>query len=73
MSKVDTHSSIPLPTDTAGGPMPTPAEDADVAPTVSRYGSGNETYAALVWRRFRRSTMGVIGLVLVVLLIFVLG
>ncbi len=66
MTKVDTHSSIPLPTDVAGGPAPTPAEEADVAPAttlpegadvapvVSRYGSGNESYAALVWRRFRR-------------------
>jgi peptide/nickel transport system permease protein len=65
----DTHSSIPLPTDVAGGPTPTPAEEADVAPT--RYGSGNETYGALVWRRFRRSTMGMIGLVLVVMLLVV--
>jgi peptide/nickel transport system permease protein len=71
MTKVDTHSSIPLPADAAGGPAPTPAEEADVAPVVSRYGSGNETYAALVWRRFKRSVMGVIGLVLVALLIFV--
>src|SRR5690606_21645599 len=65
MSRTDIHSSIPLPTDIAAGPQTTPAEEADVAPTVSRYGSGNETYGALVWRRFRRSTMGMIGLVLV--------
>ena len=37
-------------------------------PRVSPF-QGNETYATLVWRRFRRSTMGMIGLVLVVALI----
>jgi len=46
-----------------------PAEDA--APAVTRFGTGNEGYATLVWRRFRRSTMGMIGLVLVVLLLVV--
>ena len=71
MSKVDTHASIPLPPDAAGGPMPTPAEEADITPVVTRFGSGNETYATLVWRRFRRSTMGMIGLVLVGLLLVV--
>ncbi|KRA50365.1 ABC transporter permease [Devosia sp. Root635] len=49
--------------------MPTGAEDA--APVLTRYGSGNEGYATLVWRRFRRSSMGMIGLVLVVLLLVV--
>lgn len=45
-------------------------ETAAPAPAVSaRFAYGNETYAALVWRRFRRSTMGMIGLVLVVALI----
>jgi peptide/nickel transport system permease protein len=71
MSPKDTHSSIPLPPDAAGGPAPTPAEEADTTPVLTRYGSGNETYAALVWRRFRRSTMGMIGLVLVVTLLVV--
>lgn len=71
MSRTDTHSSIPLPSDPAGGPAPTPAEEADAAPVVSRFASGNETYAALVWRRFRRSTMGMIGLVLVMILLVV--
>ena len=69
MSRTDTHSSIPLPTDVAGGPQPTPAEESDVAPVVGRHGSGNETYATLVWRRFRRSPMGMIGLVLVAALL----
>lgn len=74
MSKTtDTHSSIPLPTDVSGGAMPTPAQEADVppAPTIGRFGAGNEGYATLVWRRFRRSTMGMIGLVLVVLMLVV--
>jgi peptide/nickel transport system permease protein len=36
-----------------------------------RFVHGNDTYLTLVWRRFRRSLMGMIGLVLVVLLIVV--
>ncbi|QDZ11082.1 ABC transporter permease [Devosia ginsengisoli] len=71
MTDLDTRSSIPLPSDAAGGPMPTGAEEADTAPTVTRFGTGNEGYATLVWRRFRRSTMGMIGLVLVVLLLVI--
>lgn len=71
MTDLDTRSSIPLPSDAAGGPMPTDAEEADTAPTVTRFGTGNEGYATLVWRRFRRSTMGMIGLVLVVLLLVI--
>jgi peptide/nickel transport system permease protein len=71
MSTVDTRSSIPLPPD-AGGPMPTPAEEADNPPVVlSRFGSGNEGYATLVWRRFKRSPMGMIGLILVSLMLVV--
>jgi peptide/nickel transport system permease protein len=31
-----------------------------------RFAHGSETYATLVWRRFRRSTMGMMGLVLTV-------
>lgn len=64
-------SSIPLPPD-AAGPMPTPAEEADTPEVNSRWSStSDEGYLALVWRRFRRSTIGMIGLVLVVLLIVV--
>ncbi|MBK1794363.1 ABC transporter permease [Devosia sp. WQ 349] len=45
-------------------------ENANETPiVVSRHGSGNETYASLVWRRFRRSTMGMIGLILVCMLL----
>ncbi|WP_232846825.1 ABC transporter permease [Devosia beringensis] len=52
--------------------MPTPAEDiTEHIPPVSRYGSGSETYATLVWRRFRRSPMGMIGLILVALMLLV--
>ncbi|MCP8884345.1 ABC transporter permease [Devosia sp. XJ19-1] len=71
MTSKDTHSSVPLPTDVAAGPAPTAAVEADVPPAASRHGSGSETYATLVWRRFRRSTMGMIGLVLVVMLLVV--
>lgn len=71
MSKIDTHSSIPLPTDVSGGPMSTPAEEADVAPVATRLSGRAEGYATLVWRRFRRSTMGMIGLVLVMMLLII--
>lgn len=68
----DTRSSIPLPTDVAGGPMPTPAEEADNPKVViTRFGSGNEGYATLVWRRFKRSPMGMIGLILVAAMLIV--
>lgn len=72
MSTTDTRSSIPLPPD-AGGPMPTPAEEAGNPKVVTRFsnGSGNETYATLVWRRFKRSPMGMIGLILVALMLLV--
>jgi peptide/nickel transport system permease protein len=62
-------SSIPLPPD-AGGAMPTPAEEA-TNPVQPRFSHGNEGYATLVWRRFKRSPMGMIGLVLVGLLLVV--
>jgi peptide/nickel transport system permease protein len=67
MSDHSIESSIPLPPD-AEGPMPTPAHEAeaDKQPVVaSRFAQGNEGYFALVWRRFRRSVIGMIGLVLV--------
>jgi peptide/nickel transport system permease protein len=70
-TEIDTRSAMPLPTDVQAGPATTPTEEADVPPSVTRYGSGNETYATLVWRRFRRSTMGMIGLVLVVMLLII--
>ena len=68
----DIRTSIPLPPDAAGGPMPTPAEEADNPKVVlTRFGSGNEGYATLVWRRFKRSPMGMIGLILVVLMLVI--
>ena len=49
-----------------------PAVDTKLTGGVAasgRFVHGNETYLTLVWRRFRRSTMGMIGLVLVLALI----
>jgi peptide/nickel transport system permease protein len=65
-------SSIPLPPD-VGTAMPTPATEAhDPFGGVSaRFAHDNEGYFALVWRRFRRSTTGMIGLVLVAALLIV--
>jgi len=72
MSEIHTRSSIPLPAD-AEGPMPTPAEEpVSQEPVISaRFAQGNEGYFTLVWRRFRRSVVGMIGLVLVALMLFV--
>jgi len=67
---IKTRSSIPLPPD-AGVAAPTPAEEASTPAVSARFAGGNEGYATLVWRRFRRSVMGMIGLVLVGLLIVV--
>lgn len=68
MSDHSIDSSIPLPPD-AEGPMPTPAHESDFdkQPVVAgRFAQGNnEGYFSLVWRRFRRSVIGMIGLVLV--------
>ena len=63
MSEIHTRSSIPLPAD-AEGPMPTPAEEpVSHEPVISaRFAQGNEGYFTLVWRRFRRSIVGMIGL-----------
>ena len=72
MTKTETRSSIPLPPDAGGGPMPTSADEAiEQPPVLTRFGAGSEGYATLVWRRFRRSTMGMIGLVLVITLLVV--
>ena len=67
MSDEPIGSSIPLPPD-AEGPMPTAATEPHqpAAPVINaRFAQGNEGYFALVWRRFRRSVIGMIGLVLV--------
>jgi len=44
--------------------MLVPAETT-IEPTVTTATAGNESYQALVWRRFRRSFTGMLGLVLV--------
>lgn len=62
----------PLLTDANTDPEPTGAKDfIEHAPVLTRFGSSSEGYAMLVRRRFRRSTMGMIDLVLVVLLLVV--
>jgi peptide/nickel transport system permease protein len=60
-------SAIPLPPDPGGGAMPASAEDvSDMAPVgQGRFLTGDEGYLSLVWRRFRRSVVGMMGLVLV--------
>lgn len=70
MTDLKTHTSAePLPPDVAGGALP----GTEVTETAAseRFIRGNEGYATLVWRRFRRSPMGMIGLVLVALLLIV--
>ena len=71
MSEHRVDSAIPLPPDVGAGPMPTPAEDVSATAPVAqgRLIDRDETYYALVWRRFRRSVVGMVGLVLVVLLL----
>jgi len=66
-------SAVPLPTDVAGGPEPVGAKDTSSQPAVAqgRFVGGDEGYFALAWRRFRRSAIGMVGLVLVGLLLFV--
>ncbi|WP_412535290.1 ABC transporter permease [Mesorhizobium sp. BAC0120] len=52
--------------------LPIPTEQtAPEAPKVTRLGHGEESYSRLVWRRFRRSISGMVGLVLVALLVIV--
>jgi peptide/nickel transport system permease protein len=52
------------------GPMVSDAVPAaPVQVPKGRFAHGNDTYLALVWRRFRRSVMGMIGLVLIVMLL----
>jgi peptide/nickel transport system permease protein len=65
-------SSIPLGPD-AGTAMPTPATEAHdpLRGASARFARGNESYLSLVWRRFRRSTTGMIGLILVAALLIV--
>lgn len=72
MSTHKSNSTIPLPPD-AGTDTVTPATEVqeDDNLTVGRFSNTSESYATLVWRRFRRSTMGMIGLVLVAALLVI--
>ena len=58
---------------TTAEPGPRSAELATPSPAnaaaTARFAHGNESYRALVWRRFRRSVMGMTGLILVTFLI----
>lgn len=65
----DTIISPPLPSDAGIGSAPGPRVEEDAEAVLDRLADRNEGYARLVWRRFRRSTMGMIGLVLVILLL----
>lgn len=66
-------SSVPLPADAAAGPALIGSKDASAQPGVAqgRFVGDDEGYFALAWRRFRRSAIGMLGLVLVTLLIVV--
>src|SRR5688572_15270071 len=50
-------------------PIPIPAEPADAR--ITTVATESQSYFALVWRRFRRSVPGMIGLVMVALLLVV--
>lgn len=71
MTNHQVDSAIPLPPDVGGGPMPTGVDDVSSEPAVvqGRIIDRDEGYYALVWRRFRRSIIGMIGLVLVLVLL----
>ncbi|WP_404406336.1 ABC transporter permease [Pelagibacterium halotolerans] len=69
MTDVKHHATPPLPSDAGIGAAPGPEIEEDIDTLEDRFARGNEGYAKLVWRRFRRSTMGMIGLVLVVALL----
>lgn len=78
MTDTKTHPTPPLPSDAGIGAAPGPeVADAPAAIDVpesaiqARFAHGNEGYATLVWRRFKRSSMGMMGLVLVTLLFVV--
>jgi len=70
MNQPRNTSSVPLPPDASGVVEATPAaDDALTTGNTARFIESGESYYTLVWRRFRRSTMGMIGLVLVVFLV----
>ncbi len=71
MNEHRVDSSIPLPPDVGGGPMPTGIDDVspDAPVAQGRLVDRDEGYYALVWRRLRRSIVGMTGLVLVTMLL----
>ncbi|WP_083988794.1 ABC transporter permease [Devosia geojensis] len=72
MTDTRTHQTPPLPSDAGINAAPGPVvADKPEAVVSARFAQGNEGYATLVWRRFKRSSMGMIGLVLVVSLFVV--
>jgi len=72
MTDIKTHPTPPLPSDAGIGAAPGPVvADRPETGISTRFTQGNEGYATLVWRRFKRSSMGMIGLVLVTLLFVV--
>ena len=82
MTEIRTHKAPPLPTEVGTGPAPSTeitaageashiADEVTQSAGVTRFGQASEGYATLVWRRFRRSVMGMIGLWLVVALLVV--
>ena len=60
---------------TAVEPSPRSTELATPSPAnaaaTARFAHGNESYRALVWRRFRKSVPGMIGFVMVAMLLIV--
>src|SRR5581483_2213563 len=64
-------SAVPLPPEVGAGPMPAGPDDSSSAPAVDagHFSRSDQGYFALAWRRFRRSVVGMIGLVLVCLLV----
>lgn len=62
----------PRPIQDAGPEHEVETDTAFTEPVASTQAGHNETYATLVWRRFRRSVMGMIGLVLVTALMVIM-
>ncbi len=63
----DTHSALETVTQVAEAAAKHKDEvrEGRINPQGGRFAHGNETYLALVWRRFRRSVIGMIGLTMV--------
>jgi peptide/nickel transport system permease protein len=70
MTNLDLRPSVPQPSPSAGTPIDAPEPEHSAA-VSGRFANRHESYYTLVWRRFRRSVMGMTGLVLVGLLLIV--